>query len=65
LLLSLLPPSCIGASVREVANIHFSNSASSITHFPIAQLSSNINMDIVILSEEDLLSQTKLLQEIH
>ena len=32
--------------VREVANIYLSNSASSTTHFLIAQLSSNIDMDI-------------------
>jgi len=32
--------------IREVVNIHFSNSASAITHFSMAQLPSNMDMDI-------------------
>ena len=32
--------------IREVVNIHFSNSASGTTHFSMAQLPSNMDMDV-------------------
>ena len=46
MLLSLLPPSCMVVPIRELANIHFSTSASSSKPFTMATLPSNIDIDI-------------------
>ena len=46
LLLSLLPLSCTVVFIRELANIQFSNSLASTTYFSIAQIPSNIDMNV-------------------
>ena len=45
-LLSLLLPSCMVASVRELANKHFSNSSASISYYSIAQFPPSVAIDI-------------------
>ena len=46
LLLSLLLPSCIVASIRELVNKLFSTSAINLQPFQMAQFSSNMDMNI-------------------
>ena len=46
LLLSLVPPSCMVATIREPANIHFSTSALNLKPLLIANLLSEMDMDI-------------------
>jgi len=46
LLPSLLSPSYIVVPIRELVNIYFFNSLASTTHFSIAQISSNMDMDV-------------------
>jgi len=45
LLLSLLPPSCMVALIRELANNIFSTSLNIFSYTALAQTHSNLNMD--------------------
>ena len=46
MLLSFLPPSCMVAPVREVANKQFSNSSANTFHSTMAHFPSNMDMDV-------------------